>query len=128
MAYDRHRYRSEPEQIFYKSRTWRERIRPRQLEREPDCRFCRLLGWITPATVVDHVWRPHGDRELQRDERNLQSLCSDHSLIKSNAERRHDAHGDNPEPLIIKLANGRDGWPVEWTRPPKPEPREPVFA
>jgi 5-methylcytosine-specific restriction endonuclease McrA len=123
---DYHDYHSEPEQQFYKSRVWRERIRPRILDRDGHlCAFCQLLGWTTRATVVDHIHRPLGNRELQRDERNLQCLCNEHSLLKSNAERNHK---DDMQPLIIKLANGRDGWPVEWTRPPKPEPREPVFA
>lgn len=81
------RYHSEPDRPFLHSRVWRERIRPRHLASEPLCRFCAALGIVTVAQQVDHIKRPNGDRDLQRRHDNLQSLCFDHHLAKSNWER-----------------------------------------
>jgi 5-methylcytosine-specific restriction endonuclease McrA len=114
-----------PDANWYSHREWVEHVRPRQLQREPLCAFCQLRGHITEAKEVDHIWRPNGDWHLRRDSRNLQSLCNADHLLKSNAER---AHKDDSKPLVIKLGIGADGWPILWTRPPKPEPAKPVFA
>lgn len=56
-----------------------------QLQREPLCRHCTLLGLVTLATQVDHVtplWRGPG---LDTDD-NLQSLCIACHAIKTASE------------------------------------------
>ncbi|MEC9342735.1 MAG: hypothetical protein VYD64_02700 [Pseudomonadota bacterium] len=100
------KYRAnDPDRRFLQSREWRERIRPRQLAAEPLCRFCAALGQIEPAAHVDHIKRPRGDRALQRDFANFQSLCVVHHMQKSKWER-----GDRARPLAIGTT--LDGWPV----------------
>lgn len=106
------RYRADdPDRRFLQSREWRERIRPRQLSNFPFCSFCLALGHIAPlATQVDHITRPRGDRALQRDPENFQSLCADHHLLKSDWERRCEARG-KIETLVIGY--DRHGWRIE---------------
>lgn len=91
---------------FLQSREWRERVRPAQLDRQPLCEHCTALGIVKAAEQVDHVIRPRGDKTLQRDPANLQSLCASHHLDKSNWER-HRAD----QPLVLGVAI--DGWPIE---------------
>jgi 5-methylcytosine-specific restriction protein A len=95
--------RDDPDRRFLQSREWRERIRPRQLHLEPLCRFCRALGHVEIAEHVDHVRRPQGDKHLQRDPDNFQSLCVPHHMSKSKWER-----GDTSKPLVI--GRTQDGW------------------
>ena len=97
--------RDDPDRKFLQSREWRERIRPRQLDREPLCRFCRALGHVEVAKHVDHIQRPKGDWQLQRDPENFQSLCVPHHMSKSKWER-----GDTSKPLVI--GSTQDGWEV----------------
>jgi hypothetical protein len=105
------RYRADdPDRRFLQSREWRERIRPRQLRHEPLCTFCIALGEIKIAEQVDHIRRPRGDRQLQRDPANFQSLCAAHHQMKSLWERRVEATG-KAEVLII--GHRPDGWRVE---------------
>lgn len=103
--HDHHR-RDDPDRRFLQSRIWREKIRPAQLMREPLCRFCKALGIVQAADHVDHIRRPRGDRRLQTDPSNFQSLCADHHQQKSLWERRADG-----KPLQIGAA--ADGWPIE---------------
>lgn len=72
---------------WYKTAAW-QRLRARQLRREPLCRMCRARKEITAATVADHI-RPHrGDMQLFFDENNLQSLCApDHNSAKQRLEK-----------------------------------------
>lgn len=98
--------RDDPDRKFLQSREWRERIRPRQLERQPLCEFCQKLGTLTVAESVDHIIRPRGDPVLQRDTDNFRSLCHNCHLAKSNWERHH---GDKP----FRLGVGLDGWPID---------------
>ncbi len=102
---DRYR-KDDPDRKFLWSRVWRERIRPAWLAEHPLCEFCLLLGQTVPATEIDHVKRPEGDWELQRDFANLRSLCGWHHRKKSRWEE-----GNRKRPLVI----GHDsrGWPVE---------------
>jgi hypothetical protein len=72
-AYDAKR-RQHPDYHFWRSREWRDRIRVRQLTREPFCAWCALQGIATPATQCDHIIRPMGDARLQRDPANLRSM------------------------------------------------------
>jgi len=76
----------------YNTRQW-QRMRKRQLEKEPLCRMCKDMGRTTVATVADHKtpWRT-GKTERERyelfwDESNLTSLCSHcHSAVKQAEE------------------------------------------
>ena len=68
---------------FYDTREWRDRLRPRQLSREP---FCQWPGCTLPATVADHI-EPIRQGGAKRDPKNLQSLCDDHHNVKRAAER-----------------------------------------
>lgn len=106
------RYRSDdPDRRFLQSREWRERIRPHQLNREPLCRFCMAMGDLASiATQVDHITRPRGDRALQRDPANFQSLCGPHHQTKSLWERRVEKSG-RPETLVIGYTV--TGWRIE---------------
>jgi 5-methylcytosine-specific restriction protein A len=92
---DRYR-KDDPDRKFLQSRRWRERLRPRQLERQPLCVHCKLLGIVRRATEVDHIQRSYGDPELLTDPQNMQSLCFAHHLRKSNWER-----AGKSKPLVI---------------------------
>ena len=65
----------------YNTRQW-QRMRKRQLEKEPLCRMCKDMGRTTVATVADHKipWRTGKSEEeryeLFHAEDNLQSLCA----------------------------------------------------
>lgn len=98
--------RSGPKQpwaALYKTAGWRT-LRRRQLQREPLCCLCDLLGITKAAEIVDHK-RPHkGNPALFFDATNLQSLCKPHhDRTKQSWEKR-----GTPEV-------GADGWPVEGT-------------
>lgn len=86
-AYKRRR-RDHPDQAFLRTRDWRDRLRPAQLTREPLCRHCAERGITNVATEVDHIVPPNGDRELQRDAGNLQSLCSTCHGVKTRKQDR----------------------------------------
>lgn len=126
------RYRADdPDRKFIQSREWRERIRPAQLRREPLCRFCMALGQVNTAEQVDHIKRPRGDRTLQRDPDNFQSLCAEHHGMKSSWERTNQRNGTN-RPLV--LGTTRDGWTrilapggVESLDPFAAQPTAPLF-
>ena len=91
------RYRTDgPDRRFVQSRRWREKLRPRQLARQPLCVHCKLLGIVRVATEVDHIQRAYGDTDLLTDPENMQSLCFDHHLAKSNWER-----AGKTKPLVI---------------------------
>ena len=60
---------------MYRTRVWREVLRPGQLLREPFCRECAARGLRVRATVVDHVTPHRGRWALFSDPANLQSLC-----------------------------------------------------
>lgn len=57
-------------QRLYKLRVWTDRLRPRQLRKQPLCYHCG-----EPATDVDHVTPHDGNWRLFTDPRNLRSLC-----------------------------------------------------
>lgn len=101
---DRYR-RDDPDRKFLQSREWREHIRPAQLAREPLCRHCLALGRFTEADEVDHIERSFGNRTMQRNPRNFQSLCGSCHSRKSKWER-----GDRSKPLV--LGTRLDGWLV----------------
>ncbi len=87
---------------WYKTPQWLQ-LRKLQLAREPLCRYCKQMGIVTAAGVVDHH-KPHkGDADLFFDPANLQSLCQlHHNSTKQREERRG-------QPM---QAIGPDGWPI----------------
>lgn len=99
--------RDDADRRFLQSREWRERLRPRQLSREPLCRFCFALGIVRAAQQVDHIRRPKGDRALQRAVDNHQSLCVECHSRKSKWER-------GPKDLPLTIGFSPEGWMVTW--------------
>jgi 5-methylcytosine-specific restriction protein A len=85
---------------WYKTAIW-QRLRNRQLSREPLCRYCAKHDITKPANIVDHI-KPHkGDAALFFCLENLQSLCKVcHDTVKARLERKGvygcDANG-HPE-------------------------------
>jgi len=65
---------SEASRWVYHTARW-QRMRLQQLRDEPLCRYCAAMGWVVPATVVDHTIPHRGDRDLALDQGNLQSVC-----------------------------------------------------
>ncbi|MEO3428925.1 HNH endonuclease signature motif containing protein [Pelagibius sp. CAU 1746] len=85
------RRRDHPDQAFLRTRAWRDRLRPIQLQREPFCRHCAEDGRTVPATEVDHIVVPNGDPMLQRDPDNYQSLCKSCHARKTRAQQTRGA-------------------------------------
>ncbi len=101
---------SRPWRHLYSTKRWH-RLRTAQLRDEPLCRMCQRMGYITAATVVDHIEPHKGDESLFYDRSNLQSLCSTHhDASKQRAEKRG----------IQEVGCGSDGWPISldhhWNR------------
>lgn len=100
-------YRSaEAEQYrpFYKTARWK-RVRARQLNAEPLCRFCKEIGRITAATVCDHV-----DPKTKTEAffaGPFQSLCKQH----------HDGEKQRIEARGYSSAVDESGWPADPRHP-----------
>ncbi len=77
-------------------------LRAQLLRQEPLCRLCRAKGRITPATIADHV-RPIAQGGAVHDINNLQPVCAECHVDKSNADKGHR----------VKRRIGFDGWPEE---------------
>ena len=95
---------------MYSTSRW-QRVRRRQLEKEPLCAYCLRQGYTVAANVCDHVkGHPSGETEEQFWEGPFQSLCKAcHNGAKQVLERRG------------RLAGGDEyGWPIdpdhEWNR------------
>lgn len=73
---------------MYRTKLWREVLRPGQLAREPWCRECAKAGRRVRATVVDHVAAHRGRWDVFCDAGNLQSLCKRCHDAKTLRERR----------------------------------------
>ncbi|CAG9172429.1 hypothetical protein CURE108131_23125 [Cupriavidus respiraculi] len=59
------------------------------LRDNPVCVYCEREGYVTVATVVDHIVPHRGDRDVFWDRANWQSLCaSHHSGAKQREEQR----------------------------------------
>jgi 5-methylcytosine-specific restriction protein A len=86
---------------LYNSRQWKA-LRRYQLMKEPLCCYCRQQGYVTSATVVDHIQPHRGDRALFMDPKNLQSLCETHH---NSAKQKEEIRGES-------IAIGKDGWPI----------------
>lgn len=66
-------FRDPQRQGLYSTRLW-QRIRHRQLAKEPWCAECMRAGLYIPATDVDHIERHMGDR-VRFFRGPFQSLC-----------------------------------------------------
>ena len=81
---------------LYNQQAW-DKIRARQLSKQPLCARCQHEGKITAATTVDHVF-PHR-RDAAKFKVNLfQSLCTGCHTLKGQDERKgiynyYTAHG-----------------------------------
>jgi 5-methylcytosine-specific restriction endonuclease McrA len=83
--YDEAKRRLHPDFHFWRSRReWRDRLRPQQLSKQPLCQSCHAAL----ATTVDHIKRPMGDPQLQRDPANLMSLCMPCHARKTQDDQR----------------------------------------
>jgi 5-methylcytosine-specific restriction enzyme A len=108
-TYDAKR-RQHPDYHFWKSREWRDRLQPAQLRRQPLCQDCHDRGATTPATQVDHVVRPMGNYDLQRDPNNYRSLCAScHSRKTRTVIRGYSKDVD------------ADGYPIDPAHPNHPD-------
>lgn len=66
------------------------------------CVMCSKQGYVTPASVVDHIIPHKGDLKLFWDRKNWQPLCAPcHNRDKQSEERTGKA----------KVTTGADGWP-----------------
>jgi len=98
-------HRSPEAQVYrawYKTRAW-QILRQSQLTAQPLCRMCDSQGYVTAASVVDHIKAHKGDRIAFFDPSNLQSLCK--PCHDRHAQRRDRTGREAP-------AIGLDGWPV----------------
>jgi len=66
-------------------RRWR-KARTRYLKEHPLCAECVKEGWVTVATVVDHIIPAKGSANLFWDENNWQPLCKFHHDRKTARE------------------------------------------
>lgn len=71
-----------------------QKARAAYLAENPLCVYCRRIGRVEAATVVDHI-KPHrGDEQLFWDEGNWQPLCAScHSSIKQAEEAKAKGWG-----------------------------------
>lgn len=76
------------------------------LFKEPNCRACAALGYVTPATSVDHIVPRSRGGSL--DESNLQPLCKTCHDAKSQQEAKYGR--DTRQ--TVSLDGGRHGRPV----------------
>lgn len=76
------------------------KVREQLLGQEPLCRLCKIKGRVTVATIADHV-TPIAKGGAIHDINNLQPVCSECHVDKSNADKGHRA----------KRRIARDGWP-----------------
>lgn len=64
-----------------------QQARERFLHAHPLCCYCERQGWVTAATVVDHIVAHQGDQELFWDQANWQPLCKPcHDSVKKAEE------------------------------------------
>jgi 5-methylcytosine-specific restriction protein A len=96
----------EPWRNWYSRPDWR-RKRALQLKREPLCQgvYCKALGRLTPARVVDHIAPHHGDFHCFMTGA-FQSLCDSCHARKWADDRRG-----------YSTAIGVDGRPIDPKHP-----------
>jgi len=73
----------------------------------PLCRYCDESGFVSKATVVDHIEAHRGDQKLFWDQSNWQALC----------KRCHDSAKQSEEKRGYNIAIGADGWPLDARHP-----------
>lgn len=96
-----------PNAWVYKTALW-QRIRAQRLRDDKGlCRYCKQMGRIVPAVVVDHIKAHRGDRELAFDYDNTQSLCAD----------CHDRHAQAKDKGLPVAGCDADGYPLDPTHP-----------
>ena len=78
------------------------KLRAYLLATEPLCRMCKAKGRTTAATIADHI-RPLAQGGAAHDLANLQPVCADCHLDKTNA--------DNGRRVKKRIA--ADGWPCD---------------
>lgn len=88
---------------MYKTKEWW-RLRYKQLQMNPLCKFCKEDGFVTAATVVDHIVPHKGDYKLFHDINNLQSLCKLH----------HDSTKQKQEKRGVELGCDENGFVEGW--------------
>ena len=87
---------------LYRTARW-QRLRARQLEREPLCRYCAEDGRVTEATVCDHLdGHPVGETEAKFWAGPFGSVCR---MCHDSLSRRRD----NGKAVV---SIGPDGWPL----------------
>lgn len=85
---------------LYANRRWRA-LRARHLAKEPLCRYCKRLGFVTAADVVDHI-EPHKGDMVKFWNGPFQSLChTHHSSTKAREENGR-----------VIVGADHDGWPT----------------
>lgn len=86
---------------LYQNPRWR-RVRASQLRAEPSCRMCGAMGFVTAATVCDHV-EPHNGDMVKFWSGPFQSLCAEHH----SSDKQRIEKGGKPKAYI-----GLDGFPI----------------
>lgn len=72
---------------LYTTSRWR-KARQRFLDHHPVCAMCQQAGFVSVATVVDHIVPHRGDMTLFWDESNWQPLCKQcHDSRKQSEEK-----------------------------------------
>ena len=104
--YDAEKRRTHPDYHFWRSRQWRDHIRPAQLRRAPLCEICAERGVTTLATQVDHRIRPMGDptysvTRTTSARLRVMPLSKDHGRPKGLQQRRRRA-GYPTDPTILQ--------------------------
>lgn len=90
---------------WYDTARW-QRLRSQQLLAHPLCAICARKGWVTPATIVDHI-EPHRGDWFKFCTAKLQSLC----------KACHDGEKRIIEERGYSTEIGVDGWPVDRNHP-----------
>lgn len=81
------------------------------LKLHPLCVYCKQIGRVSPATVVDHKIPHRGDMTLFWDKDNWQSLCDTcHSSIKQQEESTGTVRGCDLSGVPV---DARHHWNIE---------------
>ncbi len=96
------KYEKQPWHKLYKRKAWK-LLRSSQLASQPTCEYCEAQGYLTQASVVDHIIAHKGDDILFHDPENLRSLCMKHHDATKQREERHE----------VIVGGNRDGSPID---------------
>jgi 5-methylcytosine-specific restriction protein A len=91
--HDAKRREEKPWRRWYKLAIWRA-LRLAQLTAHPVCRRCEARGFVTAATVVNHIVPHRGRWSLFSDAGNLESLCKPCHDAAVQYEETHGYSGD----------------------------------